>query len=505
MRGFSTLEILIAMAIMVSTLMAVVLVSFGNQSLLAQADAASGGLEKAQAMLETEQGNAREDFRLLDDIATSSDGMYQESLSVADMPADPYTTKRVTSLASWQDESHATRSVSLTTLVTDFQDPSTLDTCDSSLSGDWSAPSMRNYVLVPGDLLPSAAPSGHAFSAIDPISYVDAYKGLLYIGVSKKAAGADDSVFVFDNSDPTREPRYLGSIDNNIAVTEGVSAIVAAGGHLYAGNTHVTNFKTCKASANCSQLQIFDMTAPSAIPAPVDFLLPTSSAPFVTGTTTGQALGQSIFYQGGYVYLGLSKTATGPEFDIIDVHDPNNPKWIGGYQVGWSINQLYVRDGYAYLATDDKSRELTILDVRDPSDPKLASTFDPTGTLGFEVGKSMYTRGDTIYAGMSSASGSPEIYALDIAHPSAPSVLASKVIGSSILGMFARDSVLFALASTIQQFQLFDISDPASIRSYAPPLALPGLGTSMDCEGNYFYVASDNGSQGDLSIIGPGL
>ena len=456
-------------------------------------------------MVEAEQADARKDFRLVTDVATSSLGVYEESLSVTDAGFDPYTTKRLQAKVSWQDETHAARSVSLTTLVSDFQDPSTLDTCDPSLSGNWTAPSVRNYVLASGDLLPSVAPPGHTFSATDPISYIDAYMDLLYIGVSKKAAGANDSVFIFDNSDPAREPRYLGSTDNNAAVTEGVSALVAAGAYLYAGNTHVTNFKTCKASPNCSQLQIFDMTAPSAIPAPVNFLLPTSSPPFVTGTTTGQALGNSIFYQGGYVYLGLSKTATGPEFDIIDVHDPANPKWVGGYQIGWSINQIYVRDGYAYLATDDKSRELTILDVRDPADPKLASTFDPTGTPGFEVGKSLYTRGDAIFAGMSSASGSPEIYALDIAHPSAAVVTASKVIGSSILGMFARDSILFALASTIQQFQMFDISDPASIRPYAPPVALPGTGTSMDCEGNYFYVASDSGSQGNLSIIGPGL
>lgn len=504
MRGFSTLEILIAMAVMVLTLTAVILASFGDQSMLGQASDDSEAVGKAQAMLESGQANARKDFRLVTDIATSSDGIYQESLSIADIADDPYTSKRMTATVSWQDENRTTRSVSLTTLVTDFQDASTLDTCDPSLAGKWSAPSVKTYVLATGDLLPSSAPAGHAFSATNPISSIDAYHGRLYIGVSKKASAADDSLFVFDISDPSRKPQYLGSIDNNASVTEGVSGIVAAGGYLYAGNTHVTNFKTCKPSANCSQMQILDITAPSAMPAAVNFLVPTSSMPSVTGTSTGQALGNALFYQNGYVYLGLTKTATGPEFDIIDVHDPNNPKWIGGYQIGWSINQIYVRNGFAYLATDDKSRELTILDVHDPYSPKLASTFDPTGTLGFEVGKSVYARGDTIFVGMSAASGSPEVYSLNIAHPWAPSANASKVIGSSILGMFARDSILFVLASTIQQFELLDISVPAAIKSYAPPIALPGIGASLDCEGDYFYVASNNGSRGNVSIIGPG-
>jgi type II secretory pathway pseudopilin PulG len=505
LRGFSTLELLIAMAIMISTLTTVLLASFGNQSLLEQAGIRAEALQRAQGLLEAEQGNARRDFRLVTGIATTSEGIYRSSLAVGDVPADPYTTKRVTATVGWDDESHTPRSISLTALLTDFQDPSTLDTCDSALSGSWKAPSFQNYVVAAGDLLPASAPSGHTFSATNPIGSIDAYRQRLYLGVSKKAAAANDSLFVFDTSDPTKRPRYLGSIDNNASVTEGVTALIAAGSFAYVANSHVSNFKTCKPSANCSQLQLFKVSDPSAIPAPVNFLLPTSSAPYVTGTSTSQALGNSIFYQDGYVYLGLSKTATGPEFNIIDVHDPNNPKWIGGYQVGWSINQIYVRDGYAYLATDDKSRELIILDVADPKTPTAVSTFDPTGTLGYEVGKSVYTRGDTAFFGMSSATGSPELYLIDIAHPRAIAAVRSKVIGSTILGMFARDSVLFMLASTIQQFQMLDISSPTSTPPYAPAIALPGTGASLDCEGNYFFVASNTASQGNLSIIGPHL
>ena len=503
MRGFSTIEVLIAMAIMISTLSAVILVSFGDQSLLAQSGAAAHAVEIAQSMIEAEQAGARKDFRLVSDVAPVVDGIYRSALSVSDVPTDPYTTKNLTATVSWQDGMHIARDISMTTLVTDFQDASTSDTCDTSLSGDWSSPTITSHVLVAGDLLSATAPTGHTFSTTNPISELDAYHGRLYAGVSKKASASNDSLFVFDTSHPLQKPQYLGSIDNNASVTEGITALAVAGSYVYAGNGHVTNFKTCKPSPNCSQLQVFDVSNPSAIPAPVNFLLPTSSAPFVTGTSTLQALGNSIFYAGGYVYLGLSKTATGPEFNVIDVRDPANPKWVGGYQIGWSINQIYVRNGYAYLATDDKSRELTILDIHDLANPKLASVFDPAGTLGFEVGKSMYTRGDDIFVGTSAASGSPELYALDIGHPSSPARLGSAVIGSSILGLFARDSLLFLLASTIQQFQILDISDPASIKQYGPPIALPGTGASVDCESNYFYVASNNGSQGNISIIGP--
>src|SRR5665213_3426327 len=228
MRGFSTLEILIAMAIMVSTIAAVVLVSFGNQSLLGQASANAGALEKAQILLETEQANARKDFRLVADIATTSDGMYQTSLSVTDMPDDPYTTKRLTATASWQDESNTTRNTSLTELVTDFQDPSTADTCDPALRGDWSAPSILNYILSPGNSLPAES----KMAVANTIGSLDAYHGKLYVADATRSAKTDDSFFIFDVSDP-KLPQYVGSIDTATTSTDGMSAIVVNGNYAY--------------------------------------------------------------------------------------------------------------------------------------------------------------------------------------------------------------------------------------------------------------------------------
>ena len=501
MRGFSTLEILIAMAIMVSTLSAVVLVSFGNQSLLAATRANSGALADAQALLETEAGNARQDFRLVTTVATSSDGGYQASLSVDDLPADPYTTKRLTAIVSWRDERHATRSISLTSLVTDFQDPSTLDTCDSSLAGDWSHPAISNLALSPGSLLPSDA----KIAAANTIGAIDAYRDKLYVADASRSAKADDSLFIFDISNPIA-PRYLGSTNNATTSADGMNAIVAAGDYLYAASNHGTTFKTCKPGGNCSQLQIFNVSNPAAISLVSDFLLPTSSAPFVLGSG-GQAVGNALYYKNGYLYLGLVKTQSGPEFDVIDVHDPTRPAWIGGLAIGATVNQIYVRNGYAYLATDDQSRKFLTIDVHDPKNPSLVTSLDPKGTSNQEYGYSLYVVGDELFAGMSSTSisGSPELYEFNNAHPSAPAAFASEEVGASTLGIFARDAKLFLLTSTIGLKGQVQILDDDLAGNNSVSVALPGTGVSMDCQGNYFYVASNSGSQGALSIIGPSL
>lgn len=503
MRGFSTIEIVIALGILSTTLAAVVMVSFGSQALLEEGEMNAEALQKAQEVLEQEAANARKDFKLVHTIAATQDGAYQTSATVSMWPGDPYTTKRIEAIASWQDERSVSHSVTLTQLVSDFSDPTTLDTSEPSLSGDWTHPRSTDRIFASGDLLSSSAPSGYTFSTTNTIGAIDAYHGMLYVATAATASAHSDSLFIFDISNPI-DPRYRGSIDNNSASTKGMNAVAGVGGYAYAANAFGSNFKTCKIGANCAQLQIFDVTDPTSIASPINFLIPTSSPPYVYGTG-GQAAGKTLFYADGYLYVGLTKTAHGPEFNIIDVHDPHNPHWLGGYQVGNSINQIYVRNGFAYLASDDKSRELLVLDVHDPSAPTPVSFFDPSGTLGYETGQSMYLIGDTVYLGMGAAGGFPELYVLDIAHPTAPASTGSRVIGSTILGMFADNKLAYLLASTIQQFQILDVSDPTSIAPYASAITLPGTVAALDCEGNYFYVGSNNGATGNVSIISPTL
>ena len=495
---------MLALAILTSTVVAVMLVAWGGQSLLFQSEADAGAVVRAQASLERLKSRARSDFRLANNQSAAVDGAYSVSIAVDDVLFDPFTTKRARAQAAWSDQSGSVHSVTLTELLSDYTDPSTLDTCDPELVGDWRSPRLSSFRLATGNLLP-AAPAGHTFSATNPITALDAYHGRLYVAVGKTASASNDSLFIFDSSDPHAKPRYLGSIDTNTAVIEGPSSLLATGNHLLAANTHVSNFKTCKPSANCSQLQIFDVTDPSALPAPVNYLVPTSSMPFVTGTSSSQALGNALYYRDGYAYLGLTKTGTGPEFNIIDVHDFHSPRWIGGFPVGASINAIYVRGGYAYLATDDRTRELIVLDIRDPSHPKLSATFDPSGTLGFEVGKSIYRRGDDLLFGMSAASGSPELYGFSIRDPAGPIKTGQYTDGSTILDIYQRDSILFTLASTYQQLQMLDVSNISAIHTLAAPLTLPGTGSALDCEGNYFYIGSNAGVSASISIVGPAL
>ena len=486
------------MALMVVTLSAVIEVSFGNQDMLVSGEMNAEALRMAQTLLEEEQQLARKDFKLVNPIAVTTNGPYDTSVTVEPWPGDPYTTKRVTAHVNWSDARHVTRGVALTTLVSNFVSASGADTCISALTGDWSAPQKTDYQLASGSLLPSG------FLGNYPLSDIDASRGTLYVAVASTSAAARANFFVFDVN-PSGMPVYVNSTDNNPSSIDGINAVQIAGIQAFVANAHDANFKTCKPGANCSQLQIFNLNTLST--PPVNFLIPTSTPPFVLGnmTSNNQAVGKSLFYKDGYVYLGLTKTASGPEFNIIDVHDPATPAWVGSFSVGASINAIYVRNNYAYLATDDSSRELIILDVGNPASPILAlGTVINPGGLGF--GRSLYGVGDTLYLGRTFANGAKELYLLDVADPSTnmSAPLGSLVIGSSVNALVVRDYLAFLVTSTTKRIHILNISNPASITPFAPALSLPGTGATLDCEQNVLYAGSNGTGTGFLSVITSG-
>lgn len=499
--GFSTVEMLIAAGIFLIAMTAAFAASFGDQDSLGQSRAYENALAQAQTLMLQEEMRAQEDFRLLNDVATTSESGENVSATVRDFAGDPYTTKHVEADASWLERG-VTRTVSLNELLADYLDPATLDTCDNALSGNWKTPVIANHSFVAGDLLPLSVPLGHSFSAANPVAALDAYHGVLYLADATTSGKTNDSFFAFDISRATA-PRYLGSIDTNPASIDGASAVVAAGTYAYLANAHAADFKSCKSgSASCAQLQIINVANPASLSAPINYELPTSTAPFVTGSS-GQAVGKSIAYSHGLLYVGLAKTGTGPEFNIIDASNPASPKWLGGYAVGAGVAAISVRGSYAYLATDRKANELLVLDVANPASPSLVGTYDVTSPAGWGDGESLYQLGRSLFLGLTYATVSPEVYELDISQPAHPAMLSAYIASSSVIAVFVRDSVLFALTSTAGtagQLQILDASDTARIVPYAHSVPLPGSGYALDCEENYFYA----GSGSAVSVIGPG-
>ncbi len=520
--GFSTLEMLIAMTILILTLSAVTLTSFGSQTMITDGQTNRDALSKAEEGLENAQALVRKDFKLVNSTTSMEvvGGLsYTEMLTVSTTTPPDYATKKITSTVIWGDEHARRQHVSLSAIVTNFTRAVGGDTCDSQATGDWKNPHVQNSITSISQLLSTS-------TSINVITSIDAYKGKLYVAVGNTTHATDPTFFIFDiaklKSNPTKA--LLGKLDTANTTAEGLFALHIAEGattgsmYAYAANEHVANWSTCSQNYNCAQLQILDVSSSTklSLASTTNFKIP-SIAPASVKGTGGQAVGNSIFYKDGLVYLGLTKTLSGPEFNIIDVHDPLHPAWMGGYSVGAGISAITVANNLAYIATSDNTKELIVLNVSNPLNPTLASVYDAPGSA-FGYGQSLSLTGDKLSFGRTYISSAPEFYILDASSTSSripyPPLgiydIGTSASPFSILGIIVRDSLTFITGgspSTGGKFEILNTANPSAILPWATPLSLPSssVGSALDCEGNDLFVSSnDSSNNGYLLVITAG-
>jgi len=494
-QGFAVVEVIIAMVILILTLSAVTMVSFGSQSLLIDSQTNAEAVSLAQELLENEQALARQDFNLVNPVPLTAEDIYQKKVDVVTQ-AD-HLTKLVTVTITWVGEPKRDLSTSLSTLVTNFDNAEGGDTADSVLtpSGDaWKNPQIKNSVNDFGQLVGDVSSS---YTLTD----ADAYQGKLYVSAGQTTHKTDPTFFIFDITNPV-SPFLIsgGQLDNAIDTTAGLNALVTDGRYVYAASATSSNFSICSQSSGCAQLQVFDVQNPSSPHLEANYKIPG-----VTGSG-GQAVGKSIFYKSGYIYLGLTKTGAGPEFNIIDVRNPSNPMLVGGYNVGDSVNSIFIKGRYAFVSKAG-GHELLVLNISNPASPTLAGKFDTTSGDS----QSVALVGDTLYLGTVSPA---KFLVLNNSDPSDLQINnpcpAEQGISGGLKGLITRDYLTFVLSDSDLQVWKIDLkASPWQISQWAAaPLALPSsgglVGPSFDGEGNYFFVVSnDSGNSGHLFVIAP--
>jgi len=525
-KGFAVLEIMIAMTIMMMVLVAVIMTSFGAQSFLVGSQTNAEALNLAEGLLEAAQATARKDFNLVNNVASTTDDIYEMAVYVALEP--DFLTKEVTALVSWKNERQATSTLRLTTLITNFDTPVGANTCDSNLRGDWTHPEVENATTDFAQLVGDA-------SGTYTLSDLDAHQGKLYVTARNTSSPTKPTFFIFDINN-SASPSLLAKVDNEGSggtVSAGLNAVRVAEDiavnppktYAYVANAYNANYTTCDPALkkNCGQLAVVDVTPPPLwfgwSPSITNLMLASSTAPLVTGTWTGNAL----HYRNGYLLFGLAKSGgSGPEFHLIDVHTQNltalfssashilNP--IGSYSVGHDVNAIAMRGTYAYITSpnDAVGKELQVIDMNNPSNLVTAGGFDVTGGGN---GKSLYLVGNRLYFGNTVPSSGNDLRVLDNTTPgSTLNEIGGKNMASSLNAIIVRSNL--ALLLTNSDLKVFDIGNPNSTSSFSigspvATLSLPASGSgvepSMDCEGNRLYVTSnDSAGKGRLYVIKPG-
>ncbi|MEK7105809.1 MAG: hypothetical protein AAB895_00440 [Patescibacteria group bacterium] len=504
--GFATLEILIAFTVLILCMSAVIMVSFGNQSIAVDSQIANESIAKAQATLEKARADSRSDFALVNPSTTTETSgplTFTKNLDVQTSATDPSLdlwTKRVTSTVTWQNAGRSFSTI-FTTLLTNKEGALGGDTCSSVLSGDWAHPQIASYEFGKDLLVPSDTSSGF------PVGDIDVDNGILYVVVNNSNGNNNPNFFKFDISNPLVKPVFLSSTDNNPSVKAGINAVKVFEDYAFLASANGANYSTCLSSLSCSQLHVIDSTTMSVVSR--------LKIPGVTGTS-GQGIGNAIFYKDGIIYLGLSKTLSGPEFVIIDVGgggvggSPTNPVYMSGLSIGNGVNSIHVKDDYAYVASPN-DQELKVVNISNPLTPYQVGQFNAPGGGGNNGnGKTIAMVGDILYFGRTLLTGN-EFYILNKSNPETNlPILGSRDVqntsgnNTSINGIVIRDYLIFLL--TNDNFQVLKRDSAYGLTEYATPIATPGgSGTTIDCEGNYIYFASvPTNDKGYIAIAKPG-
>jgi type II secretory pathway pseudopilin PulG len=515
-RGMSTLELLIAFAIISLALTAGIVVVFGNQNLGVDAQTNIEAIGKAQALLEQQRALARQDFSSVQTTSPTQDSIYTKKVTVSYPVSGDTDTKLVTSQVTWL-QGIRPLSVSFSTIVTNAQSGSFCSATLSSPSG-WKDPTA--YVLQSSDLV-RLSPVGSSANGLG-VSGISVFRNKMYL-VANATPGSDThTLYIYGvSSNPTVSPTFSGWANTTGNSLAGI-AVAAKGSSLYAYviSSKAFNFSSGCNSTNCPQFQVVDVTTATAPVWKTGLMMP------VTGSG-GQGIGSAIAYDKGYVYVGLAKAAgsSDPEFNIIDVGggsaSPTSPVRVGGYHVGFTVKSIAIEGNYAYLSTTDTTttnRQLIVLDISNKSNPTVVYSF--TAPDNFGVANSVVAKNGSVYLGKAYSSTYPNFYIFDGTAPASSfATLGSKQVGAndSVNSIVVRDHYAFLV--TNKQFQIWDVSNPASM----VPWTIDGTtgsfysltdninshvnaSSASSCSGDFLYVALQT-SQGNtkdiIAIMGP--
>jgi hypothetical protein len=429
-KGFLTLEIVLCLALASLFFFGTAALVFSNQQMQAGAQNDAKALELAQTGME-EAMAAGFSFTAPADVV---DGDFTEHLETAWL-AD--YAKEITSRASYVSFGRPGKT-EITSLVADRQAGMGRDTCALGFSGDWQNPVMRGtisvgannpatdvdamagkvyvttngsaagledfFVIDAGDLDHPAKLKGintgpglnavqiagdYAFAAnssingqlqiikisdpADPavmlnVKFTDAagggvgssifyYKDRVYIGTAKNDG---PEFYVYDVQNPLA-PQFKGEFE----IGSGVNKIYVFGDYAYV------------ATGDLNRLRILNISNPGQIAEVGDFS-------DVGGTAQS---GESLAILGGKAVFGRAGGLPGahiPELYWLDVSQPGSIQNLNSADVNMSVNDIFLRGGLAFLATNKTGGELQIYNLANDQLSYFASATLPGVATGID-------------------------------------------------------------------------------------------------------------------------
>jgi len=464
-KGFSTVELMVAFAILTLVFGGVILADFSANYWAITSQTSNEALYKAKTRLEVLRAGAKQDFQSVVSSPSTKDNdsdcaagglcYFVESIVTNLSPCSKYAQAKVT----WQVDSYPQSDTSLFTNLTNPTEAIELggDCPLAPPSGAW-----RTMTQL----------SSSDFGAGNPTG-IDTLGGITYMATDQAPylEIAQASGFTaFANGFAAMDPY------NDIDVARD-----AATGRTY-GYAAIASTSV--------QLEVLDLTDPNN-PTSVSKLALNSVDPLGS-----YPQGWRVFYYDRKVYITTRET-TGPEFHVIDVSNPANPTELGSKELNTSAYGIVVRDirmngsvhRFVFLATTDDSKEIMVLDATNPAAiTEVAGA--ATDLPGAYDSRSIFLSGTTLYIGRVQNTG-PELYALDASNLLSASgglpTLGTAEAGGDVLALRVSEPFVFAGTSRSgKELQVFATN--AGVLSALGSYSASGL-AGLDLEGNSIFAA----------------
>ncbi len=305
-----------------------------------------------------------------------------------------------------------------------------------------------------------------------PLTDLEVRNGIAYIS-SDSSTASDPDIFIVDIHNPAG-----AFIRSSLNTGPGISSIALAGREIFGA-----------AVSTAFQLHTIRIGTPDTIILENKYKLP---LPYATATAP---LSSSIFYSKGYVFLGTEKW-DGDEFSIIDVANPSAPFRFGGIETSSKINNIFVRNNIAYLASSDE-KQLRLVDIGDLSSPIIINSFNPSGWQRQE-GKIISFFEDSLSLGRTSGGFNiPQDHELFTWASSSSLTSGQNDVGlnsldqsGGVYGLVMDRSLLFvATRQSGKELQVFDHNLSSTT---AQTFNLSVQPQSMTCDGSDLYILSHN-------------
>ncbi len=493
--GFSLVEILIAMTLFSLFSVSVFYLSLDTLQRDTRIELESQALRYAEEGLEATRNMRDRNFFLLTngdhglrfsndawsfiEAPEDIDGFFDRTVTIYDVYRDVNEdiitdggtfdpeTKLVTSQVTWTS-GIVPKSVILRTYLTNWTGDDWMQTTCSELnSGTFDLTEPIETLSPPTDncaLTLSLTETQSAFFSSADIGdhgndvYVEG--NYAYVASNKSQEG----LVIVNVSDPSHP-----TIASRLDIGNKGRYIVKDGNYVYVGMQ--------KVSQTNAGLAIVDVTNPSN--------------PIRRSTVNVGGDGNLPAINGNYLYMGADSSE---KLKVVNITNKSSPSVIASLDLDTEVYVVHLRNGYAYLGTEDDSHGFMVLSISNPASPSLVTSLN----VGEEV-NTITSNGLFAYLGTEESDDSLQV--VNISDPTHPILTSSLDVEGEIQDISILDDYLYATLNKIDDSLVaVNIVDPVNPQVLYN-IDVHAKGTGVYAYGNYIYLAVNTSNPG-LIILG---